>query len=38
MIHFHPPHVVIGGPSRFPQTPSTGPLSRTGGSVAGKRA
>jgi hypothetical protein len=24
-----------GGTSRFPQTPSTGPLSRTGGSAAG---
>jgi hypothetical protein len=25
----------VGGNSRFPQTPSTGPLSRTGGSAAG---
>ena len=38
MIQFHPQHVVIGGTSRFPQTPSTGPLSRTGGYAAGKRA
>jgi hypothetical protein len=27
-----------GGTSRFPQTPSTGPLARTGGFTAGKRA
>jgi error-prone DNA polymerase len=27
-----------GGTSRFPRTPSTGPLSRTGGFAAGKRA
>jgi hypothetical protein len=27
-----------GGTSRFPQAPSTGPLSRTGGVAAGKRA
>jgi hypothetical protein len=27
-----------GGTSRFPQTPSTGPLSRTGGFAAGKTA
>src|SRR5829696_2373038 len=29
---------VAGGTSRFPQTPSTGPLSRTGGCAAGRRA
>jgi hypothetical protein len=27
-----------GGTSRFPHTPSTGPLTRTGGYAAGKRA
>ncbi len=27
-----------GGTSRFPRTPSTGPLPRTGGFAAGKRA
>jgi hypothetical protein len=27
-----------GGTSRFSQTPSTGPLTRTGGFAAGKRA
>jgi large subunit ribosomal protein L6 len=29
---------LAGGTSRFPQTPSTGPLTRTGGCTAGKRA
>jgi hypothetical protein len=27
-----------GGTSRFPLSPSTGPLARTGGFTAGKRA
>jgi hypothetical protein len=27
----------VGGTSRFPQTPSTGPRSRTGRSAAGQR-
>jgi hypothetical protein len=27
----------VGGTSRFPRTPSTGPLSRTGGFAAGVR-
>ena len=30
--------ISSGGTSRFPRTPSTGPLSRTGGFAAGKRA
>ena len=29
---------IVGGTSRFPRTPSTRPLSRTGGFAAGKRA
>jgi hypothetical protein len=29
---------ISGGTSRFPRTPSTGPLMRTGGFAAGKRA
>ncbi len=30
--------LLSGGTSRFPRTPSTGPLTRTGGFAAGKRA
>jgi hypothetical protein len=30
--------IRAGGTSRFPQAPSTGPLTRTGGFAAGKRA
>jgi hypothetical protein len=30
--------IQAGGTSRFPQTPSTGPLARTGGLAAGERA
>jgi hypothetical protein len=30
--------IPSGGTSRFPRTPSTGPLTRTGGFAAGKRA
>jgi hypothetical protein len=30
--------ILAGGTSRFHQTPSTGPLERTGGFAAGKRA
>jgi hypothetical protein len=29
---------IVGGTFRSPRTPSTGPLSRTGGFAAGKRA
>jgi hypothetical protein len=29
---------AAGGTSRFPRAPSTGPLARTGGFAAGKRA
>jgi hypothetical protein len=38
MSLFELQRAVAGGTSRFPQTPSTGPLSRTGGFAAGKRA
>jgi hypothetical protein len=30
--------IPSGRTSRFPRTPSTGPLTRTGGCAAGKRA
>jgi hypothetical protein len=38
MTWFEQQRVVAGGTSRFPQTSSTGPLTRTGGFAAGKRA
>jgi hypothetical protein len=36
IVQLAPSHA--GGTSRFPQTPFTGPLARTGGFAAGKRA